>query len=234
VDATDNYKSRYLINDASLITRKPIVYASIYKYQGQLSVFNYNNGPSYRCLFPSPTEQTQNCSQIGVIGVLAGILGCLQANEVIKLILGIGKPLSGKVLLFNAKTSETQLFKLSKRTPQDLSISEFSKQQASVLCQPQDELTPKQLHQILSQNQNVQFIDLREDNEQPKIHAFEKHKTSVEHLQKDLTTVLYCQSGSRSKTKLLQLKREHPYQNLFHLKGGINAWVKNYPKTKIK
>jgi len=232
VDATDNYNSRYLINDASFLTQKPMVYASIYKYQGQLSVFNYKKGPSYRCLFPEPPQHTQNCSQVGVLGVLAGIMGGLQANEVIKLILRLGQPLSGKMLLFNAKTTECQILKIPKNKLQNISLINLKKTHPNPTPQILNELTPKQLYQHLNRQKKIQFIDLRADNEQPKIQIFEKHKTTLKNLQKDLITVLYCQSGIRSKEKLIKLKKKDTYPNLFHLKGGVEAWTQTFPKTK--
>jgi adenylyltransferase/sulfurtransferase len=104
VDGSDNFPTRYLVNDAAILTNKPVVFGSIFKFEGQVSVFNYNNGPSYRCLYPNPpkSEDVPNCSEIGVLGVLPGIIGALQANEVLKLVLGIGEILSGKLLTYNA------------------------------------------------------------------------------------------------------------------------------------
>ena len=104
VDGTDNFSTRYLVNDACVITGKPLVYGAIYKFEGQVAVFNFNGGPSYRCLFPEPPKSgsVPNCSEVGVIGVLPGLIGTQQANEVIKLILEIGEPLSGKLLTYNS------------------------------------------------------------------------------------------------------------------------------------
>ena len=111
MDGTDNFSTRYLVNDASILTSKPLVYAGIYKFEGQVSVFNYKKGPSYRCLFPKQPEtgSIPNCSEIGVLGVLPGIIGTLQANEVIKLILEIGEVLSGKVLYYNSLNHQINL-----------------------------------------------------------------------------------------------------------------------------
>ena len=109
VDGSDNFETRYLVNDACIITNKPLVFGAIYKFEGQVSVFNYQNGPSYRCLFPTPPKKDSvpNCSEIGVLGVLPGIIGSMQANEVLKIILGLGNSLSGKLLCYNALTSQT-------------------------------------------------------------------------------------------------------------------------------
>ena len=101
VDATDNISIKYLINDACVLTNKPMVYGSIFRFQGQVSVFNYQNGPTYRCLYPDENSNVLNCEDAGVIGVSVGIIGMLQANEVIKMILGIGEVLSGKILVYN-------------------------------------------------------------------------------------------------------------------------------------
>src|SRR5690606_792710 len=120
VDGTDNFETRYLINDACIITNKPLVFGSIYKFEGQVSVFNYQSGPSYRCLFPNPPQKNAvpNCAEIGVLGVLPGIIGNFQANEVLKMILGIGKVLSGQVLCYNALTSQTSILKINKSEAQ--------------------------------------------------------------------------------------------------------------------
>ncbi len=110
VDGTDNFPTRYLLNDASLLHRIPVVHASIFRFEGQLTVFNPFEGPCYRCLFPSPPppEMAPSCAEAGVLGVLPGIMGTLQANEALKLLLGIGKPLTGRLLLVDALEGEFQ------------------------------------------------------------------------------------------------------------------------------
>ncbi|MEO8535696.1 MAG: HesA/MoeB/ThiF family protein, partial [Flavobacterium sp.] len=108
VDATDNIAIKYLINDACIVTNKPMVYGSIFRFEGQVSVFNYQNGPSYRCLFPDENSQTANCNEAGVIGISVGIIGMLQASEVLKMILEIGEVLSGKILVYNILNNEQQ------------------------------------------------------------------------------------------------------------------------------
>src|SRR5690606_12961394 len=105
VDATDTIGLRYLINDASIITGKPFVYGSVFKFEGQVSVFNYKNGPTYRCLYPNKDTIVQNCTEAGVMGVVVGTTGMLQANEAMKMILGIGEILSGELLIYNNLTN---------------------------------------------------------------------------------------------------------------------------------
>ena len=116
VDGTDNFETRYLVNDACIIANKPFVFGAIYKFEGQISVFNYKNGPSYRCVFPNPPEKgsVPNCSEIGVLGVLPGIIGTMQANEVLKMILELGNTLSGKLLCYNALTLQNSILKIKK------------------------------------------------------------------------------------------------------------------------
>ena len=137
VDGTDNFETRYLINDACILTNKPLVFGAIYKFQGQVSVFNYNNGPTYRCAFPNkPKKDTvPNCSEVGVLGVLPGIIGTMQANEVLKIILGIGNVLSGKLLCYDALSAQSTILTVKRN---DLEIqkvllnkNEFLKQELS-------------------------------------------------------------------------------------------------------
>ena len=116
VDCTDNIATRYLINDVAVVKGIPMVYASIHKFEGQLSVFNYQNGPTYRCLFPEDerSEAIPSCNDSGVLGVVPNILGTLQANEVLKIILGIGEVLSNKLLLYNSLDNDFQTIKFQK------------------------------------------------------------------------------------------------------------------------
>ena len=114
VDATDNLNTKYLINDACCATNKPYVYGSIYRFEGQVSVFNYKNGPTYRCLFPNEANGTSDCNEAGVLGVSVGTIGMFQANEVLKMILGIGEILSGKLLVNNMLDNEQQKFEFTK------------------------------------------------------------------------------------------------------------------------
>ncbi len=107
VDCTDNLKARYVLNDAAIILNKPLVHASVYKYQGQVSVFSYQDGPSYRCVFPDAGENISDSSEtLGIYSIIPGIIGLIQANEVFKLITGAGEILSGKLLIYNAFTNE--------------------------------------------------------------------------------------------------------------------------------
>ena len=116
VDGTDNFPTRYLINDAAVLLNKPVVFGSIFKFNGQVAVFNYNQGPTYRCLYPSPPKASAvpNCSDVGVLGILPGIIGSFQANEVLKIILGLGNILSGQLLTFDALSMKQAIFSFQK------------------------------------------------------------------------------------------------------------------------
>ena len=129
VDGTDNFYTRYLVNDACLIANKPLVYGAIHKFEGHVSVFNYQEGPTYRCLFPNPPKagSIPSCSEVGVIGVLPGIIGTQQANEVIKIILGTGKVLSGRLLIYNALQSSFMEIKINKTVVTIFNKEEFLK-----------------------------------------------------------------------------------------------------------
>ena len=120
VDATDNFAARYRINDVCVKLDKPFVYGAIHRFEGQVSVFNYNGGPTYRCLFPDKPSENQipNCNETGVLGVLPGIIGTYQATEVLKIILGIGEVLSGKLMTFNLLTNSTRTFEFSRNDEQ--------------------------------------------------------------------------------------------------------------------
>jgi len=124
VDCTDNFRTRYLINDACVKLGKPFVFAAIYKFEGQLSVFNYKGGPTYRCLFPTPPKagEVPNCEEVGVLGVLPGVLGMYQANEVLKIILSIGSILSGQLLSINLLTNDQRLLRFNKNKAEIESI----------------------------------------------------------------------------------------------------------------
>ena len=120
VDATDNFAARYRINDVCVKLDKPFVYGAIHRFEGQVSVFNYKGGPTYRCLFPDKPGENQipNCNETGVLGVLPGIIGTYQATEVLKIILGIGEVLSGKLMTFNLLTNSTRTFEFSRKDEQ--------------------------------------------------------------------------------------------------------------------
>jgi len=229
VDGTDNFGTRYLINDTAILSNKPVVYGAIYKYEGQVSVFNYKNGPSYRCLFPNPPKEgsVANCSEVGVLGVLPGIIGSMQANEVIKILLGFNGVLSGRLLCFNSKTSEITFLKITK------SDFEFDQVRNNQIFLKRDYLDDScntdiveiGITDVLKMN-NYQFIDVREPHEQPQISLSNCVQIPLRNLHQqlgliksDMTSIVFCQSGIRSK-KAVKILKQHDINNCFSLKEG--------------
>ncbi|UOX33495.1 HesA/MoeB/ThiF family protein [Flavobacterium sediminilitoris] len=226
VDCTDTIVTRYLINDISIHLGKPMIYASIHKFEGQISVFNYQSGPSYRCLFPEKNAQeVPNCITTGVLGVLPNTLGMLQATEILKIILGIGKVLSGKLLIYNALNMSFNELEFSRNEEQ---IRIGTKKGIEL------ESSKKQNHEIgkeafldLCSNENYTIIDLREAHETPKLKyesviniSFLEIEKHIKKFNKDQPIVLFCQSGIRSK-KALDLFLENGFTNIAHLQKGI-------------
>jgi adenylyltransferase/sulfurtransferase len=218
IDGTDNFETKYLINDACILTKKPWVYASIYKHEGQLSVFNYKNGPSYRCLFPKTTHQNVSCEATGVLGVTPGILGMLQATEVLKIILETGNVLSGKLKLINILSGTEQVMNIQQRPEEIEKIKNNGIIPVKIVCELKDN--------------SKTFLDIREVFEQPKV-------TSENIIQIPLSTIdehiweipreeevlVFCQSGKRSKKLVDLLKAEYGFENLKNVEGGIKTII---------
>jgi len=217
VDGSDNFQTRYLCNDAAILTNKPLVFGSIFKFEGQVSVFNYKQGPTYRCVYPAPPEEgsVPSCSEIGVLGVLPGIIGCYQANEVIKIVCGIGDVLSGKLLTINTLNNQSFVLKFDKN--KDIKITELI--DYNFFCGAEElerdvdflEITPE--HQL---------VDIRTDLERTisnigGIHISEDEiRSNPNQLVFGKEIVLYCETGKRSKKLIKDLNL-----NVCFLKGGI-------------
>jgi adenylyltransferase/sulfurtransferase len=249
VDGTDNFSTRYLINDACVICNKILVYGAIFKFEGQVSVFNFNNGPTYRCLFPSPpsAKALPSCSEIGVLGVLPGIIGNLQALEVIKVLTGIGDPLSGRVLLYDALTQQTRMLKLN---PTKDGLAVTSLKEISLPCETNQndmreqiikEISPQELVSIMEDRNEVFLLDVREGWERakskisPSFHVplgeFESSQRPVlpDSLSENKKIIVYCKAGVRSRLACQSL-REHGFKELHNLSGGILEWEsKGFP-----
>lgn len=218
LDGTDNFETKYLINDACILTDKPWVFASIYKNEGQLSVFNYEDGPTYRCVFPKSTRQNISCEATGVLGVLPGILGTLQAAEVLKIILGEGEVLSGKLKLINMMRASEQTIKINKRPEEVEKIRKNGIAPVYIDCD--------------LKNKEQWYLDVREAFEQPK----PKGKKVLSIPMSDLTSryreipdnmevFVFCQSGKRSKNAIEILKNEFGFHNLKNVEGGIETII---------
>lgn len=224
VDATDNIFIKYLINDACVVTNKPMVYGSIFRFQGQVSVFNYQNGPTYRCLYPDQNNNTLNCEDAGVIGISVGIIGMLQANEVLKMILGIGEVLSGKILVYNILNNEQQKYDFDKSDVVLMNKETFDEKYNTIEYQVQEIKFEAVLDQI--NNDGVVFLDVRNEDEVPEISLKNKIQipllhleNQIEKLDKNQTIYVFCQSGIRSKIAV-ELLQKHQFKNVRSIVGG--------------
>jgi molybdopterin/thiamine biosynthesis adenylyltransferase/rhodanese-related sulfurtransferase len=230
VDCTDNLPTRYLINDVALAKGMPMVYASIHQFEGQLSVFNYQNGPTYRCLFPEKANlDSISCDDAGVLGVIPNLLGVMQANEVLKIILGIGAVLSGKLWLYDGLQASSQTISIKKNALEiqhGLQIGLALRKQT----QPK-EVNAMDADAFLSAIENTEnvIIDLREDFEEPELNLPNIQKVPIDQLEKYMEKVdknqkiiLLCQYGNKSQLTanyILKLGFKH----VSHLQKGITA-----------
>lgn len=247
VDGTDNFPTRYLVNDACLLLDKPNVYASIFQFEGQVSVFNYVNvkgdrGPNYRDLYPIPPPPglVPNCAEGGVLGVLPGIIGSLQASEVIKVITGVGETLSGRFFTFDALTFETRIFNIKRRDVNPLN-GENSAINALIdyeqfcgvkaVAKPIKEITAKELYDLQVSGENFQLIDVRESDEYEKVNIgaelipLATVADNAAKISKDIKVVVHCKLGGRSANAIRELEEKFGFTNLYNLKGGIFAFI---------
>ncbi|MEN2401700.1 HesA/MoeB/ThiF family protein [Flavobacterium sp. MC2016-06] len=229
VDGTDNLAVKYLINDACIVTNKPMVYGSIFRFEGQVSVFNYQNGPTYRCLFPDENSQSANCRDAGVIGISVGIIGMLQANEVIKMILEIGDVLKGRILVYNVLNNEQQKYDFEKSSDFKLDKIAFEEKYKTNENQVEEITFETVLSQI--DNEEILFLDVRNQDELPKI-TFKNNiqipliqlENEIENLDKNKTIYVYCQSGIRSKLAV-ELLQKNKFDNVKSIAGGALALI---------
>ena len=241
VDGTDNFQTRYMVSDACVILQKPLVYGSIFKFEGQASVFNLNDSsPTYRCLFPEPPEpgSVPSCSEVGVLGVLPGIIGSIQANETLKIILNLGNTLSGKLLSFDAKNMQFMNLKIKRN---DEAFAKYKKSkinfethdylfECGLRLGNKDEISADEDFDVSHYN----IIDIRESHEEPVIPFAHKKapmsKISNINLEEILSTeksnLIVCQSGQRSLKVIKYLKEKGDntitYTNLL---GGVRVWM---------
>jgi len=249
IDGTDNFPTRYLVNDLSVLTGKPNVYGSIFRFDGQVSVFNYQDGPCYRCIFPEPPPPglVPSCAEGGVLGVLPGTIGTLQATEALKIILGIGESMSGKLMLYDALDASFEYVKLEKNpdckvcsdhpeVTELIDYEEFCGMPAHDHEQgtagEEWDITARELEEKLSNGEEVKLIDVREPHEQ-EISNIEgsalipmgEVASRMSELDSADEIVLYCKSGTRS-SRALEILASAGFRKVKNLKGGINAWAR--------
>ena len=225
VDGSDNFATRYLVNDACVILNKVLVFGSIYKFDGQVSAFNYKNGPTYRCLYPEPPMDGEiaNCAEVGVIGVLPGIVGSLMANEVIKIIAEIGDVLRGKLLMFDSLTMQFNTFDVI-LNPENKKINKLINY--DIFCGTAKEISAGELKEKIKQKQDFQLIDVREENEYQQkniggiLIPLNTLENNLNKINKEKEIIVHCASGVRSK-KAISILKENGYTKIYNLKNGL-------------
>lgn len=229
IDGTDNFATRYLVNDACVKLNKPFIYGAIHKFEGQLSVFNLNDGPTYRCLFPDPpqSDQIPNCAEVGVLGVLPGIVGTLQATEAIKIILGIGEPLSGKLKMVNLLSNQESTVEFARNEAQiekALALWDTANYDQDSCETIPVSLTWEQIYTL----DDVLFLDVREPYETPKLGRenvlnipMNEIPERLNELRSDQPLVVFCQHGIRSQHVIAFLHEKLKGQRLINAEGGI-------------
>jgi adenylyltransferase/sulfurtransferase len=249
IDGTDNFPTRYLVNDVCVKLGIPNVYGSIFRFDGQLSVFDARVGPCYRCLFPEPPPPglVPSCAEGGVLGVLPGIIGSMQASEGLKLLLGIGEPLIGKLLLFNALDMRFDYVKLRKNP--DCAVCSLPAEKIELIdyeafcgvpahdhdevkMENQFEIEPKQLAEDLKNGHKIKLIDVREPHELQisqlegaKLIPLGQLAAHLAELDSGDEMVVFCRTGGRS-ARAVELMLSAGFRKVKNLKGGINAWAK--------
>ena len=241
-DGTDNFPTRYLVNDACVLAGKVNVYGSIFRFEGQVSVFNYlfedgTRGPNYRDMFPEPPPPglVPNCAEGGVLGVLPGIVGSMQASEVIKVITGVGEPLAGRLFLFDAAAFTTRTLKVRKNPK--TKITELINYEVFCGIVPKEEkavkeVTVQELLNLRETGADFQLIDVREPYEydianlEGELIPLGQITAEAGKISKDKKVIIHCRSGKRSADAIRELENLFPFDNLYNLKGGILAWSK--------
>ncbi|MCI0377041.1 MAG: molybdopterin-synthase adenylyltransferase MoeB [Gemmataceae bacterium] len=256
IDGTDNFPTRYLVNDACVLLKKPNVYGSIFRFDGQASVFHPPAGPCYRCLYPEPPPpgEVPSCAEGGVLGILPGLVGCIQATEAVKLILGNGAPLIGRLLLYDALRMSFQEFKV-RRNPhcpmcgdnptikQLIDYEQFCGvrgQEAAPAAATGEEITVEELQQLARQGNNVFILDVRNPEEfqicripGSVLLPLPQLPQRFGELDKNKDMVVHCKSGMRS-AKAIQFLKQQGFTKLKNLKGGILAWADKIDRTMAK
>lgn len=248
IDGTDNFPTRYLTNDLCVLTGKPNVYGSIFRFDGQVSVFDARRGPCYRCLFPEPPPPglVPSCAEGGVLGILPGTIGTLQATEAIKLLLDIGEPLIGKLMLYNALDMSFEFVRLRKNPHCKVcgpnpDVTELIDYEAFCGVPMHDhdagsagggwDISAPELAERLKQGDHLRLLDVREPHELQISHLpgatlipLGQLAARLSELDSAEDMVVFCKSGTRS-TRALELLLSAGFRKVKNLQGGINAWA---------
>ena len=243
IDGTDNFATRYLVNDACVLLGKPNVYGSVFRFDGQVSVFATQDGPCYRCLYPEPPPPglVPSCAEGGVLGILPGVVGSLQATEAIKLIAGVGETLAGRLLLFDALRATFRTMQVRKRCHEHAKITRLIDYEE--FCNPvqRTDITPAELAAQLSAGNDVVLIDVREPYEWNAGHIesathipLAQVPQRLAEIPKDRDVVMICRSGGRSAHAQQHLIGQHGYTRVKNLIGGMHRWARDVdPKITV-
>lgn len=257
LDGSDNFATRYLVNDACVLADRPFVYGAIQGFEGQLSVFNFRGGPTYRCLFPEPPDagSVPNCAEAGVLGVLPGLIGTAQACEALKILAQIGEPLSGRLLLWDALTMRTQTVALA-TDPRSREIRELPPAGYGETCdaapaappasrsadgtpalhlENTEEIDIAELRAAFARGETLQLLDVREEWEraggtiEPDVHVplGLLQHEGAPELDPAKPTVVYCAAGARSLFGARILRELHGFRAVASLRGGMKAWQRS-------
>jgi adenylyltransferase/sulfurtransferase len=255
IDGTDNFPTRYLVNDACVLLRKPNVYGSIFRFDGQASVFYPGRGPCYRCLYPEPPPpgEVPSCAEGGVLGILPGLIGCIQATEAVKLILGQGSPLVGRLVLYDALAMTFREFKV-RRNPRCpvcgdqptitklIDYEQFCgvRGQETIPVSTTDEMTVEELKAKLDRGEKVLILDVRNPPEYQicripgsTLLPLPELPQRLGELDRNREMVVHCKSGMRSQ-KAIAFLRQQGFTKLTNLQGGILAWAERIDPSMPK
>jgi adenylyltransferase/sulfurtransferase len=253
IDGSDNFSTRYLLNDYCVFNQKPYVYGSIFRFEGQISVFDAQHGPCYRCIFPTPPPPgiVPSCGEGGVFGVLPGTVGTIQATEVIKLILGLGENLYGKLYLYDAVDMSIQSIQLKKNpnckicggNPDIITLEDTeyfcSLHDQDNLPLPEWEWTAQELRNAIDTGKKIRIVDVRDPVEREVVIIPSSENLPYEQINNDTVNnakdpvVFYCRNGTRSGRVVTKL-RNSGFENVFNLAGGTNAWARNVDPDSYK
>jgi adenylyltransferase/sulfurtransferase len=257
LDGSDNLPTRYLVNDAAVLLKKPVIYGAIFQFEGQVSVFNQlledgTRGPNYRDLFPEPPppEMVPSCNEGGVLGVLAGIIGSMQANEAIKVLAGFGKTLSGRLMIFDSLDFTTRFLNVKSNSGNPVSgthptihklidYEEFCNPGHGRNKETVNEISPAEVKKLLDQGAKIQIVDVREplEYELGNIGALNIPLKSIQEkialIEKEIPVILHCKSGQRSSNAIRQLQQLHPFTNLLNMKGGLVGWREEVDQSLV-
>jgi sulfur-carrier protein adenylyltransferase/sulfurtransferase len=242
IDGSDNFATRYLVNDACVKLDKPFVSGSVFKYQGQVGVFNYKDSGTYRCLFPEPPrpEEMPDCDEIGVLGSVTGVVGALMANETLKVILNIGDILTNRLLVWYALSLSYSMFSYKRQENEVNRVKSSplpSYEEYAAFCHTSNqsqrikEISSTELKKKLGDHENVFLIDVREPYEHEdyniggELIPLSELEIEIEKIPKEEQVIFYCKVGTRSRFAVQMLQEKYGFKNLVSLAGGIDSYL---------